>query len=271
MEKVLRVKGYANLGDHVYALAGLKQFCRDNSCRLELYTALDIPAFYYPGATHETVDGNGQMVMMSSPQFNMFKPLILSQEWIKSYEPWKGEQVDLDLSEIHHRNVNLPYGYIARWPSYLYPNLATDLSKPWLNIQVPEDIKEAFSNKILICRTARYQNPHISYWFLKEHQENLLFIGTEKECAEFNSKWELKIPYLKVYTFLHLAQVIKASQFLVSNQTFIFSLAEAMKTKRVMEICPMAPNVIPTGEHAYDFLHQGALEYYFDLLDHPFK
>lgn len=266
--RTVSVRLYGNLGDSIYCFAGIRQYCWDNNAKAVLYVALDIPAFYMPGAQHETVDDSGTMVMMARPQFEMFEPLVLSQSWVVDYRVWKGEKVDLDLTELHHRNVNMPYGNIARWASYLYPNLATDLSKPWLEIEKDDDIKKEFGDKFLICRTARYNNPHISYYFLREYQQHkLLFVGTEKENEDFNKKWGLKIQYLKVPTFLHLAQVVKSAKGLLANQTFIFALAEAMKTPRILEVFPPAPNVIPCGENAYDFLHQGALQYYFSLLN----
>lgn len=219
-----------------------------------------------PGAVHETVDEKGVMVMIAEPQFNMLRPLLMSQDWIEDYRQWKGEKVDLDLTELHHRNVNMPYGFIARWPFYLYPDLATDLSKPWLDIEAGEEISYQFVDKVLVCRTSRYNNPHISYYFLKPHQDKLLFVGTETECDEFNKKWELSIPYLRVYSFYHLAQVVKAAKGLLANQTFIYALAEAMKTHRILEVFPPAPNVVPCGPNGYDFLHQGAVEFYLKSL-----
>jgi hypothetical protein len=40
-----------------------------------------------------------------------------------------------------------------------------------------------------------------------------------------------------------------------------------MKVPRILEVFPLMPNVIPIGEKAYDFYHQGAVEYYFKLLN----
>ena len=47
----------------------------------------------------------------------------------------------------------------------------------------------------------------------------------------------------------------------------VLELAEAMKVPRILEIFPIMPNVIPVGEHAYDYYHQGGVEYYFKKLN----
>ena len=204
--------------------------------------------------------------MMSEYTLNMLLPLTKSQSFIENHLPWRGESVTVDLSRMHTEFVNMPHGNIARWPSYLFPDMAADLSKPWISVPPSEELSYQFNTKILIGRTSRYNNPRISFWFLREHQDDLVFVGTEKENQDFNSEWGLNIPYLKAYSFFHLAQVVNSCKFFVGGQSFIFSLAEALKVPRILEVCEFAQNVHPCGGKAYEFLYQNALEYYFSTL-----
>jgi hypothetical protein len=266
MSNVITFRVYGNLGDTIYCLAGMRAVCDKLNATAILYTALDIPADYYDGAKHETTDKTGRQVMMSEYTFNMIKPLVVAQDFIEDYRIWKGEKVTVDLTRMHREFVNMPNGNIAHWCAYLFPDMWADLSKPWLDVPYSEEIDRDFASKILINRTARYNNPHISFWFLKEYQDKLLFVGTEKECQDFNEKWELKIPYLQAYSFLHLAQAIWSCKFFVGGQSFTFSIAEALKVPRILEVCEFAQNVHPQGVGGYDYLYQGGLEYYFNQL-----
>jgi len=72
---------------------------------------------------------------------------------------------------------------------------------------------------------------------------------------------------LEVNDFLELAQAIKQCKFHISNQTQAFQLSQGLKTPRIVELCKIAPNVIPIGENAYDFYAQDGLEYYFHKLN----
>lgn len=260
-------KLYGNCGDLIYCLAGIRAVCQSLNKKAILYTELNVPAFYYEGAKHETKDKDGKQVMMSEETFKMMHPLVKHQPYVEDYRIWKGEKVTVDLTRMHREFVNMPYGNIARWSSYLFPDMWSDLSQPWLEIPFSEEIQNEFSGTIIVNRTARYNNPHISFYFLREHQDKLLFVGTEKECQDFNEKWELNIPYLKVYSFLHLAQVINSCKFFMGGQSFTYSLAESLKVPRILEVCDFAPNVHPQGKGGYEYLYQKALEYYFGLLN----
>ena len=45
------------------------------------------------------------------------------------------------------------------------------------------------------------------------------------------------------------------------------SVIQGLDIPRILEVCGFAPNVIVYGDHAYDFLAQNALEYYFHKLN----
>ena len=60
--------------------------------------------------------------------------------------------------------------------------------------------------------------------------------------------------------FYDLARIIAGCKFFIGNQSFPFALAEGLKVKRVLELYFECPNVIPAGEHAYDFCYQEQFE-----------
>ena len=78
-----------------------------------------------------------------------------------------------------------------------------------------------------------------------------------------------KLEYKPVANFLELASVIAGSKLFIGNQSFPFSLAEALKVRRVLEVFYQCPNVLVEGANGYDFCYQPQFEKIVsDLLDH---
>jgi hypothetical protein len=48
-----------------------------------------------------------------------------------------------------------------------------------------------------------------------------------------------------------LASVIKGSELFIGNQSMAYAIAEIIKHPRIVEVCPYANNVIPTGANGY--------------------
>jgi len=68
------------------------------------------------------------------------------------------------------------------------------------------------------------------------------------------------IEYRPVQNFLELAEIIAGCKFFIGNQSFPFSLAEALKVNRVLEVYYSCPNVIVEGRNAFDFCFQPQFE-----------
>jgi hypothetical protein len=66
--------------------------------------------------------------------------------------------------------------------------------------------------------------------------------------------------------FLELAQLLAGARFFCGNQGFIYTLAEAMKTPRLLGTNTVAPNNIPTGPSCYEALFQKGFVYWFNFL-----
>lgn len=278
------VKHMANLGDVIASLAGLKKYYEITGKKIIFCQQLNVEANYYAGAVHPTTSNEGVQVMMNERMFEMMKPLLLSQEYIEDVVIFSGQKIDIDLDVIRGKTfVNMPNQAIQQWIMLAYPDLAADLSKAWISVDGVIDISNCnlkydnlpatempinnLSDKIILNFTERYRNHIINYYFLKQHQNQLVFAGTENEKNIFCDKWGLDIPYLKIKNFLQLAAIVKKSKFLLSNQSFLWNICEAMKTPRILELCQYAANCQPfIGEDSYGFYHQVGVEYYFEKL-----
>lgn len=254
----------ANVGDLIASLAGIRQVCQEMGQKAIICQDLNVKAIYYPGAVHP-VTQNGEMVCMNEFMFEMVKPLILSQSFVEDFQILTDQKTVVDLDVIRDRCfVNMPAGMIQSWVMMAFPDMAADLSKPWLTDIKPDPL---LKGKIVLNYTERYRNEMIDYKFLKKYEEHLIFAGTDKEHALFCRRWELTMPYLKVDNFLDLAQCISGSIFFAGNQSSNWNIANAMGHPRLLEMCSYAPNCQPfVGVDNFGYFHQGGLEYYFERL-----
>lgn len=253
-----------NAGDVIASIPAMNEYARITGSKIILYLTNGQRAVYYSGATHPTLNSNGEMCMLNEKMIFMLSPLLKAQDFISDVKIHNGEKIDVDLNAIRKTNVGMPNFCISRWYFYVYPDLACDTSKQWLFVSDTD--KDFAKNKIIVSRTERYLNPNINYCFLKKYESDILFIGTKLECVIFKERYGLDIEHLQISNFLELAQAIDQSKFHISNQTMAFQISQGLKHKRILELCEFAPNVIVDGENGYDFLAQGALEFYVNKL-----
>jgi len=257
-------------GDAVYLLSAIRHVCLQAKTKAEIYLWLNRP-------WADSVEGQKHPYGINEYALTMMKPLMESQNYIACFQEWKGEDIKVDLDEIRTKTFStMPQGSIMRWAGQIWPDMQPDSSKAWIDVVDATwdhyvDIKTNVEGSILINRTGRWRNDMINYWFLREYQEKLLFVGLQEEHEAFCKEWELKIPLLKVNNFLELAIAIRSCRYFIGNQSLCFALAEAMKVPRLLEVCRYAPNVIPSGAHGYDFLHQFALEWFVKDKESPFN
>lgn len=252
-----------NAGDVLSALPAMREFYRKTGIKPILYLQEGVPAYYYEGATHPVKNADNEPVMLNAKMIEMLIPLLKAQPFIEDARTWTDEEIGCDLAQIRETNVGMPAFSLNRWYFYVYPDLACDLSKPWL--EVPDSAKDLAKGKIIITRTERYHN-NADYSFLKPYEDELIFSGTMREYNVFCMSYDLNIKKLTVDNFLTLAQAIKQSRFHITNQTMANQISTGLFHPAILEICTFAPNCIIMGEDRYDFFAQGALEYYFNLL-----
>lgn len=263
------IKHACNLGDIIGALPQCKKYYDITKRKIRFLQRINMPAAYYAGAIHGTVDETGTMVTLNKKLFEMVKPLLESQEYIESMQVYEGQVAHLDFDTIRGKTfVNMPHGSLQSWLTYAFPDLHYDISKPWIFLDEAEhQIESATKGKIIINFTERYRNGLMDYFFLKNFMPDLIFAGTEAEHFKFCNQWQLTIPRLDVVNFLDLAYALRGCRFLLSNQSFQWNLATALGIPRVLEVCQYAQNCLPFyGEDNYGFFHQVALEYYFRMM-----
>lgn len=264
MDNFITYKTSSPSGDLITFLSGIKQLWAETGKKAIVYQHLGMIGGSYEGANSAYGDEQDNPIAFNQYAFDMMKPLLLSQEYIEDYCVYSGQVFQIDLDKVRMEVfTNQPKGSLNRLFNYVYPQMASDLSKKWIQVNTNDD----FKGKIIINFTERHRNHLMSYFFLNKHQDKIIFAGLEREYKLFCKEWNLTlIPLLRVNNFLELSVNINSCKFFLGNQSMCFHIAEALKIPRILELFPMIPNVIPVGEYAYDYYHQQSCEYYFNKL-----
>lgn len=265
MSNTISATHFGNIGDAWSAIPAMREISRKTKKKIVLYLEANHLAEYYAGATHPTKNDEGDFVCLNEKMIEMMIPLFKVQPFIEDVKIRNGEKVDWDLNLFRMISVGLPNTSINRWYFYAFPDSSCDLSKPWLH--VPKTEKNFAREKILINRTERYINHHISFEFLKPYEDDCLFIGTMREYNNFCMGNDLNIRKLNVNNFLEYAQAIDQSDFYISNQSQGYQLCQGIFHPSILEVCTSATNVTPVGENMYDFVNQAGLVHAFHKLN----
>lgn len=260
----LAIKTSLNSGDLITLLPGIRELSRKTGQKAIIYQGLNREVQHPGSSSHPIQNEEGFPVTMNEQTFKMLKPLLEAQDYIESFEVYQGQEITFDLDKVREYNCPLlPYAPLHFYPWMFFPEMGgSDLSREW--ITVPQNVPR-FTH-IIINRTMRYNNPHINYFFLKDYQQDLLFAGTKEEHEAFCKEWNLYFPYLDVNNFYELACHLKAAKFFLGGQSFVYHLAEAIKTPRILEVCYQFPNTWGFGAGFYPFLYQESLEFQFKKL-----
>jgi len=242
----IHFKHSGNCGDIIYAIPVMRAIAGEN--KICLHVHIDQPAEYAKHIKHPL--GN---VMLNQSMFDKLRPLILGQPEFESCEAHNGGTIDVDLDKMREYPLLLDRGNIARWYFQVYP-VNFDLNRPWLSVQPDTGVKDA----IVIARSMRYRAPGVDYGFLRKYPE-IYFVGLREECEDMRNM----VPHIKyrpVRDFYELASVIAGCRLFIGNQSFPFSIAEALKVNRLLEVYFECPNVTVYGELGYDFCFQPQFE-----------
>lgn len=236
-----------NAGDLIYSLPAMRKAAEIKGETVDLYLHINVPA-KYGNFSHPM--GN---VQMNKKMAEMLEPLLWGLDFINDIHITENdEKVDynFDLFRKFHNYT----GHISQWYFHIYPELTCDLSQPIaFNLNKyghPKYHAGRPEFDIVLNRTARYHNPTFDYTALRQYQDRITFVGLPEEYRVISAK----LPNIKHYPvddFYQLAQVIAASNLFIGNQSMAYAIAEQMKHPRVVEICPTAHNVIPTGQNGY--------------------
>lgn len=239
-------KHFGLIGDIIYSIPAMKALASGKEIHLHLH--INQPSLY-----KKTMRHYNEGKILTEKSVEMIAPLLLSQPEIKCCDIFSDQHIDFDLDDFRKYPFDYNMGHICRWYFLAY-GISSDLSKPWLQVTTNDNFKD----EIIISRSFRYHAPGISYDFMKDYG-NIGFVGLPEEYEDMKKSIP-QIKYYPVKNFLELARIIGGCKFFIGNQSFPYSLAEAIKVKRALEVCFENPNVIPEGDNAYDFCYQPQFE-----------
>lgn len=260
MDEFIDILHSFNAGDAITILCGLKALHELKGKKIRFYQRLNLEAHYFDGQISATKNTEGVSVCVNEHLFKMLQPLIASQPYIQSCEVFNGQKIhyNFDLTR-DSKSIAIPSGTIHSWYMGVFPEMNCDPSKPWIDVPERDDTLKDY---ILINRTHRYTNPYITYFFLKDFEDKILFSGTNEEYESFCKEWNVNIGRIFPRDFYHLAVIIQSVKFGIYNQSLHFHLADGTGSKRILELCTMFPNTFINGGNGCQFYHQSALEYY---------
>ena len=239
-------KHSGNAGDIIYAIPAMIALAKGKP--IHLYLQINQPGKY--GKYPHPLGG----MMLTQKMVDMLKPLLMNQSGIEKVAVYNNEPIDYDLDVFRQFPIWLSRGNISRWYFLVFPT-TYPIHLMWL--QVPAD--SSVNDHIIIARSQRYRAPKIDYSFLSRYKK-ILFVGVEAEYADMKQMIP-HIEFRQVDDFLELAQLIMGCKLFIGNQSFPFSIAEALKSKRLLELYFQAPNVTVMGADGYDFCFQEQFEY----------
>jgi hypothetical protein len=266
MSDFIRIKTSSPAGDLISLLPSFRQLYRVSGKKIVIYQAIEVVGQGLNGYDQPFVNERGESIMMTYKTFQMLIPLLEAQDFIQNYYEFSGQEFEYDMDEIRLKTfTNQPLGSLHRWAWYVFPEMSCDLSE--INIGLNwNDMRVDLFDKVIVNYTPRYRNNWISYYFLKEHEDKLIFAGLEKEHKEYCKKWNLDIPLLQINDFYELAIALNSCKLFMGNASMMFQIAEGLKIPRLLETFQIMPNVIPMGKNGYDAYHQTAIQFYFNKL-----
>lgn len=246
-EKSINFSHSGNAGDIIYSLPTLKRLFELTNTKISLFLKLNQPLTIPAHYKHPL--GN---VMLNSKMAEMLIELLKKQPYLHKCEILT-DQKYFALDAFRAGLIPLDKGNIAKWCGYSIC-VSPELWKPWIHV----DKNNSYSNKIILSRSERYRNKSIDFSFLNKY-DDILFIGVKTEFEDIKNSIK-NIKWVQVDNFLEMAQIIAGSKLFIGNQSFPFSIAEGLKTCRILETSQDVINVVPEGENGYDFFFQDHFE-----------
>ena len=249
MSKIPTFKHSGNLGDIIYALPTI--------------IALGGGVLYVATRDHPPIISAKapQPFPLSSLAVAQLSVFLKDQPCLKDVRPYSGEVIDYDLDRFREYVLDdraLWKVHLAKWHLKTF-HVQFDLSYPWLF-----NITANYVNDIVVTYSVKNATHSDSFdWpVLKTYQERCVFLGYADEYYEFTKATGLTIKFYQVESISQLAQVIKGSKLLISNQSFGFALAEAMKHPRILDVLRLRSNSLPQSANGYINLNDKIINKY---------
>jgi hypothetical protein len=225
-------KHSGDLGDIIYSLPAVK--------------ALGGGVLYLDTSGGESDPIVRQQTIRGKSKFNqsgyeIIRPLLLEQPYIKDVRVWNGEpvQYNLDSSRTQMNDMRASLASLYMRVLGLDERLTND---PWLTLKSPPI---SLGKPIILNRTARYQAKY-HWWEINQRAiiPQAIFVGLEKEHEIFEYTFDCKVYFHKAKDALEIARILAGSQLLIGNQSFVMSIAIGLGTAFMQEIYDSAPNCV---------------------------
>lgn len=225
-------KHSGDLGDIIYSLPAVKAL---GGGVLFLDTA---GGQSEPHVHRQTVRGRTRF---NAASYQTIRPLLMEQPYLEDVRVWQGESVQYNLdsfrASFNNTHQNLAYQHLSAF------GLSEELAnQPWLSLR-SAPIK--LSKPIIINRSPRHHSKY-HWWMINIDRLALeaIFLGHPKEHEIFEYTFDCKVDYHATQDALEIARILKGSQLLVANQSFIMSLAIGLGTAFMQERFDYAPNCV---------------------------
>lgn len=180
--------------------------------------------------------------------------LLEAQPYIHSVREWQGQPCDVNLNDFRARlfpalSRREPDAFrrnLADWHLLTHGLPIAERDTAWLAVQ-PRRVARFVLNRTGHGRPPwlRYHDPRFPWEeVLDAVGREAVFIGTPDEHVDLWSRYHATLPFYETPSFLDVAQVIAGSDWFIGNQSCAYAIAEALKHKAVLEVCPGAPNCL---------------------------
>lgn len=169
--------------------------------------------------------------------YNDIKELIISQEYIKEFKIYSGEQYDINLSSWRDIVFNNSYNWIELYKNKF--NINFGIAKWIENISINPELQD----KILINISLQRENIHINIDELLNRYDSskLCFIClNEDEYHKFKNKTLINIPFIYCKDILELFISINSCELFIGNFSAPLCVALAQH-KKCVGIAPSDP------------------------------
>jgi len=229
-----------SLGDIIYALPVCKHFGKgDFFVKLHSIEYTTTKYGYRPEHVSEV-----HRRQLTVEAFNNLAPLLESQPYINAVVSTDDSALEVMYDLDKFRGVmwrTFEGNYLESYfKTFNIPYTAQDIITPWLIAS-----KTPIS-PIIVTRTFRYRNLNSEATWQKFTQipnfsTLATFVGLDDEYEDFKQAFNVNISHYKPKDFLDLACVINAADHIISNQTFVYSLAQGLGKATSLECIPDRP------------------------------
>jgi len=251
-KRILNLSHAGYSGDIIYSLPLAESMSKNLNGLVNYVVIRNKKSSLSPGMSHPSGS-----VLMNKKSFEFIKPLLESLNYVNEVLFLLEKDIDKDCIRLdfYRDNIglNLSAGHVPLY-ARKYFGLEFSLEQKWLDVE-PINLDQG----IVCCFSRRYRNISLSYDFLDQF-DNVFFVGLRDEYEHFIKINDLKrCKYYEVENAFQMARFIAGARLFLGNQSFGFSLAEAIKVNRALEVCEICPNVLPMGHGAHDYINEHAL------------